>query len=35
MGRADMGNVLGEPLARVVAVCDLDSNRLAEGKRLA
>jgi predicted dehydrogenase len=35
MGRADMTNVLGEPLARVVAVCDLDTHRLAEGKKLA
>jgi predicted dehydrogenase len=35
MGRADMTNVLNESLARVVAVCDLDSHRLAEGKKLA
>jgi predicted dehydrogenase len=35
MGRSDMGNVLKEPLARVVAVCDLDSKRLAAGKKLA
>jgi predicted dehydrogenase len=35
MGRSDMGNVLTEPLARVVAVCDLDSHRLAEGKKFA
>lgn len=35
MGRADMNNVLREPLARVVAVCDLDSHRLTEGKKLA
>jgi len=35
MGRSDMGNVLKEPLARVVAVCDLDSHRLAAGKKLA
>ncbi len=34
MGRSDMGNVLTEPLARVVAVCDLDSKRLAEGKKM-
>ena len=34
MGRADMGNVLTEPLARVVAVCDLDAHRLAEGKKM-
>jgi len=35
MGRADMGSVLTEPLARVVAVCDLDSHRLVEGKKMA
>jgi predicted dehydrogenase len=35
MGRSDMGNVLKEPLARVVAVCDLDSKRLAAGKKMA
>src|SRR5271154_7288373 len=35
MGRSDMGNVLTEPLARVVAVCDLDSKRLAAGKKMA
>ncbi len=35
MGRSDMGNVLTEPLARVVAVCDLDSKRLADGKKMA
>jgi len=35
MGRSDLGNVLTEPLARVVAVCDLDSYRLAEGKKMA
>lgn len=35
MGRADMGSVLTEPLARVVAVCDLDSHRLAEGQKMA
>ena len=34
MGRSDMGNVLTEPLARVVAVCDLDSKRLAAGKAM-
>jgi len=34
-GRSDLGNVLTEPLARVVAVCDLDSHRLAEGKKMA
>jgi len=33
MGRSDMGNVLNESLARVVAVCDLDSRRLAAGKK--
>ena len=35
MGRSDLGNVLKEPLARVVAVCDLDSHRLAAGKKMA
>src|ERR1700753_2510293 len=35
MGRSDMGNVLNESLARVVAVCDLDSHRLAAGKNMA
>ena len=35
MGRSDMGNVLTEPLARVVAVCDLDARRLAAGKKMA
>ena len=35
MGRSDLGNVLNEPLARIVAVCDLDSRRLAEGKKMA
>jgi myo-inositol 2-dehydrogenase/D-chiro-inositol 1-dehydrogenase len=35
MGRSDMGNVMNESLARVVAVCDLDSHRLAEGKKMA
>ena len=35
MGRSDMGNVLTEPLARVVAVCDLDAKRLAAGKKMA
>lgn len=35
MGRSDLGNVLNESLARVVAVCDLDSHRLAEGKKMA
>ncbi len=35
MGRSDLGNVLTESLARVVAVCDLDSKRLAAGKQMA
>jgi len=35
MGRSDLGNVLTEPLARVVAVCDLDSKRRAAGKQMA
>jgi predicted dehydrogenase len=35
MGRSDMGNVMTEPLGRVVAVCDLDSKRLAAGKKMA
>jgi len=35
MGRSDLGNVLKEPLARVVAVCDLDSKRVAAGKKFA
>jgi predicted dehydrogenase len=35
MGRSDLGNVLKEPLARVVAVCDLDSRRLAAGRKMA
>jgi predicted dehydrogenase len=35
MGRSDMGNVMTEPLAHVVAVCDLDSRRLAAGKKMA
>ena len=35
MGRSDMGNVLTEPLARVVAVCDLDARRLAAGRKMA
>jgi hypothetical protein len=30
-----MGNVMTEPLGRLVAVCDLDSNRLAAGKKMA
>jgi len=35
MGRADLGDVLKQSPARVVAVCDLDSKRLAAGKKLA
>jgi len=35
MGRGDMVNTMTEPLARVVAVCDLDSRRLAAGKKMA
>ena len=35
MGRSDLGSVLTERLARVVAVCDLDSHRLAGGKEMA
>ena len=34
MGRSDMGNTLNEPLARVVAVCDLDASRLAAGRQM-
>ncbi|MEY2465626.1 MAG: hypothetical protein QOD03_147, partial [Verrucomicrobiota bacterium] len=34
MGRGDMESVLKQSLARVVAVCDLDSKRLAAGKKL-
>lgn len=33
MGLGDMESILSEPLARVVAVCDLDPRRVAEGKR--
>ena len=32
MGLADMGSLLSETLARVVAVCDLDSKRAAHAK---
>ena len=32
MGREDMVGVMSHPLARVVAVCDLDSRRAAAGK---
>jgi myo-inositol 2-dehydrogenase/D-chiro-inositol 1-dehydrogenase len=35
MGRSDLGNVMNESLARVVAVCDLDSKRLAAGQQMA
>ncbi|MBL8840523.1 MAG: Gfo/Idh/MocA family oxidoreductase [Planctomycetes bacterium] len=35
MGREDMKGVLASPLARVVAVCDVDAKRLAAGKALA
>ena len=34
MGHSDMVNVMNEPLARMVAVCDLDSKRLANGKKI-
>lgn len=34
MGHSDMVNVMNESLARVVAVCDLDSKRLAAGKKV-
>ena len=35
MGRGDMGGIIEHPLARVVAVCDLDSIRAAAGQSLA
>ncbi|HTY87147.1 MAG TPA: Gfo/Idh/MocA family oxidoreductase [Candidatus Acidoferrum sp.] len=35
MGRSDMGSVLTQGPARVVAVCDLDAKRLAAGKQMA
>ncbi len=35
MGRSDLGNVLTQSPARVVAVCDLDARRLAAGKEMA
>ena len=35
MGRNDLGSILTEPLARLVAVCDLDSKRLAAGRAMA
>lgn len=34
MGRSDLGNTLTEPLARIVAVCDLDTKRLAAAKQM-
>jgi len=34
-GRVDMSGVMAHPTARIVAVCDLDSKRLAAGKKLA
>ena len=34
-GRVDMSGVMAHPPARIVAVCDLDSKRLAAGKKLA
>jgi myo-inositol 2-dehydrogenase / D-chiro-inositol 1-dehydrogenase len=34
MGRSDMGNVMIEPSARVMAVCDLDSKRAEAGKEM-
>jgi myo-inositol 2-dehydrogenase/D-chiro-inositol 1-dehydrogenase len=34
MGRSDLGNVMTQPLARIVAVCDLDSKRVAAGKQM-
>ncbi|TAK92577.1 MAG: Gfo/Idh/MocA family oxidoreductase [Verrucomicrobia bacterium] len=34
MGREDVQGVMAHSLARVVAVCDLDSKRLAAGKKL-
>jgi len=35
MGRGDMSDVMAHPLGRLVAVCDLDSNRLTAGRKLA
>jgi predicted dehydrogenase len=35
MGRGDLEGVMAHPLARVVAVCDLDTRRLAAAKQLA
>ncbi len=34
MGRSDLGNVMTQPLARVVAVCDLDTKRVVAGKQM-
>jgi predicted dehydrogenase len=34
MGQSDLVNVMNEPLARVVAVCDLDSKRVAVAKKI-
>jgi myo-inositol 2-dehydrogenase/D-chiro-inositol 1-dehydrogenase len=34
MGRSDLGNVLTQSPARVVALCDLDARRLAAGKKM-
>ena len=34
MGRNDMGNIMTQPSGPIVAVCDLDSKRLAAGKKL-
>ena len=34
MGRSDMGNVMTQPIGQIVAVCDLDSKRLAAGKKM-
>ena len=34
MGRGDLGDVLGRPEAHVIAVCDLDRNRVNDAKAL-
>src|ERR1035441_10355645 len=34
-GRVDMSGIMAYPSGRIVAVCDLDSKRLAAGKKLA
>ena len=34
-GREDMSGIMAYPAGRIVAVCDLDSKRLAAGKKLA